>query len=361
MQAGIENAEDEMYDLSEVSGMTEEDIEYVDEDVVFISFLLNIYGHAITDSIKLMWFLWSEQRKKFMDRKLILVAAFNYISGFEREIFDLLGVNIDEVMLVEKPTRFRSVLVPDESFRHGHKNSASCGAMQYSREYLETIDKMIAEAVRRYPVKQRGKLYFARTAKDERIPRKLIENIARQAGYEIVIPQEHSVAEQISMLQGCDKFMVTDGSVAHNAIFLREGTEYAVLRKMPSINNHTTIIIGARNLNATIIDCHLSTIGGGYKPFFYYANKNLCEYLGIERKPFPFSAFSRYWRHICVYENIAPRLLISEDYRNILQDEILYCEHKVEAKLRKWLPIKGARGEKIRKLAMYAVMYVKLL
>lgn len=362
-----------MYEVSEVFDMTDDDIEYREEDVIFASFLFHVYGHGITDCIKLAWFFQSEHFAKFRDRKLILVSVDNSIFGHERELFDLLGLDIDKIEMIKKPTRFRSVLVPDESFSHMPDDTLTdvsdkpaysypSGMMlRYSREYVETIDRIVAEALKRYPVKNCPKLYFSRTPRDERRSNKLIDKEMKRQGYKIVAPVNLSVAEQISYLQGCDKFMVTDGSIAHNAIFLREGTEFALLRKCPVLNWYTTAIIGAKNLKATIIDCHLSTISGGYKPFFFYVNKHLCEYLGIPRRPFPFITFSRYWRHICIYPNVAPRLLISEDYRNILQDEILYSEQTLEAKLKKWLPIKGVRGEKIRKMMVYAVMYVKLL
>lgn len=360
-QTSIENAEAEMYEVSQLFDMTDDDIEYRDEDVIFVSFLFHVYGHGITDCIKLAWFMWSEYIEKFKDRKPILVSVDNHIFGYERELFDLMGLNIDEIEMIRKPTRFRSVLVPDESFRHEFNDSPIGRNLKYSREYLETVDRIIAEALRRCPAKNYPKVYFSRTPRDERRSRKLIDKTLKKEGYKIVVPVKLSLAEQISYLQGCKVFMVTDGSIAHNAIFLREGTEYAILRKCPVVNWYTTIIIAAKKLNTTIIDCHLSSISAGYKPFFYYVNKHLCDYLGIERQPFPFGTFSRYWRHLCIYENIADRLLVSEDYRNILQDEILYTEQILEAKLRKLIPFKGAKWEKVRKMMVYAVMYLKLM
>lgn len=346
------------YGVTEVYDPDEAETEYIDEDVIYLGFLWPGYGHALMDSMKQAWFPFSEQGKQFAGRKLVYIVA-DRMTGYLREMFSLAGINLDDCLWVKKPTRFRSVLVPDPS--RYYVLGAEFSTHAYTKEYCDTIERMIAEALRRRPVKHIDKLYFARTTRVERRSRKLIEGPIREGGFTVVVPDKLSVAEQISMLQGCKVFMATDGSLAHNAVFLPEGTELVLLRKCFEINPYSTQIIEQRKLRATIIDCHLSTIGKGYKPFFYYANKLLCDYLGIRRKPFPFGTFSRYWRHLCIYPDIADRLLLPEDYRNILQDEIMYYEQTLEAKLKKWIPIKGAKGEKIRKMAMYAVMYLKLM
>lgn len=316
--------------------------------------------------MRFAWFPFSEQGAQFRGRKLAFISIDNVVFGYEREILSLMGINVDDCLLVNKPTRFRSVIVPEAAL-HWEKvgePGSELSVYKYSRHYLDTIDRIVAGALSKVPAKPCGKLYFSRTRKTERYSRKLMEKTIRKAGFRIVVPEELSIAEQISLLQGCDVFMATDGSLAHNAMFMKPGAEYVLLRKTMMINAYSSAIIDLRKLNTTVIDCHLSAISGEDPlgmPFFYYPNKNLCTYLGIERLPFPFSSFSRYRRHICIYPDIARRLLISEDYRNILQDEILYSEQILEAKLRKLIPFKGAKWDKIRKMMVYAMTYMKLL
>lgn len=342
--------------------------EYVDEDVIFIGHLMQCYGHVITDCLKHAWFVQSAAYEQYKDRRMVYIACPDkgvHVVPFQKEIFRLAGVNLDDCSLILKPTRFRSVLVPDASFydtrRHEHPTQSCDAAPFCTPEFMGTISHMISEALKLHKPGADKKIYFSRrqrhvrgnmTAKAERDGERMISRYAEAAGFKSVLPQEHTVAEQIAMLQGCDTFLVTDGSAAHNALFLRDGAELVVLRKVPHENMYTTAIVAARKgISARIIDCHLSLLYDRKVPtagpFFVYVNKALSEYFGAERPMFPFKSFRRYLSNARRFgtDDLARRFCVSPDYAAILADEVSYAMENLRVKweklLPRWLPMRA--------------------
>lgn len=83
------------------------------------------------------------------------------------------------------------------------------------------------------------------------------------------------------MLQHVKSLVATEGSIAHNAVFCRPGTEVIILRKAFYTNDHQYVINQMRELNVTYIDVHLSLFTNDQPnlgPFFLYVNDNLVRF-----------------------------------------------------------------------------------
>ena len=95
-------------------------------------------------------------------------------------------------------------------------------------------------------------------------------------GYEIIHPLKLSIDEQLNILANCESFVSQVGSIAHNTLFVKDGTECVFIPRTSdgATNNYQAAINQMRNLNATYIDSTL-TIFGGLGPYCYIVSENL--------------------------------------------------------------------------------------
>lgn len=362
--SGINSFMESLYEFNENK------IDFIDEDVIYIGYLISCYGHVITDCLKHVWFVLSEYYNEHKQKPLVFIN-YGSVKPWHREIFALAGINLDNCILVDKPTKFKSVLVPESSFIDMNEYQSIMDSSHalpfYTKEYLNTIDTIIDNAKKKSTIKSIKKIFFTRKSpkKDvwtraEQYGEDIVCKYVKKAGFTVIAPQEYSVAEQISFLQGCDVFMTTDGSIAHNAIFLKNHAVTVILRKNIHVNSYTSAIVDARSLKATIIDCSLSVINNDISnvlggPFFIYTNAFLSDYLGVKRPIFPFRRFKKYYRNLFEFDDVVERLLVNEDYRSIMAEEIQYANKVMQNRLRSVIPFSNSiLGKKlIKRLIRY--------
>ena len=162
---------------------------------------------------------------------------------------------------------------------------------------------------------------------------KNIEKLFKSMGFKIIKPEKLKFNEQLRILQNCKCFAATEGSISHNAIFLKEGTKTILLRKCWGINEYQLVVNSARNLDVIYVDAHLSVpkinkFGG---PFFMYINNNLILLVkhlanrAILFGGFYYSDFMKYFRKLTMNTNYND-LLIDNYYYEILKTEMRYTQ-----------------------------------
>ena len=195
-------------------------------------------------------------------------------------LFKLLNVDLKECLLIDKPCIVDNLIVPQEC-QWGNFERKS-----YTKEYVNLINKIKARATFNMP--RYEKVYFSRTKIKDCLNRDhgecAIERVFRKKGYKIIYPETISFKEQLSILSQCQFFAATEGSVSHNAIFCKPGTEVAIIRKCDLINQYQLIVNEVADLDVHYIDSHKSiNLLDDMKyrgPFFLYLSDNLRKYLG---------------------------------------------------------------------------------
>lgn len=264
----------------------EEDVVYENRDAVFLGTWVKIYGHAITDNIKKLWFLFSDEYKNLIGRAIESGTKIDLVYNFLNEdelpsyIIDILSViGIDHTLLkrVISVTQYNNVYVPDNSLIVKDK-------WRYYTDEFRFLIKRICDRCEdngNYP----ERIYLSRVGLND--PRDYCEIELQKAfeekGYTVVEPETMTFTQQVSMLKKCKSLVTTEGSVAHNTIFCQEGTEVVILRKMDYLNEYQYAINDMKELDVIYIDAHHS-----YKtwmpwagPFFMWRTKDLNLYLGI--------------------------------------------------------------------------------
>lgn len=97
-----------------VTGSTE------DDTVIYIGMLVNVWGHHLTDNIKRLWFLDSDEYKsKYSGCKLVYVSAEGQTSYKDmplnmRKLLSILGIDENNITPITDITRFKKIIVPDD-------------------------------------------------------------------------------------------------------------------------------------------------------------------------------------------------------------------------------------------------------
>lgn len=214
------------------------DIDYIDEDVIFLGALPKHYGHFILEGLSRLWFCLEPES---VSHKCV------YISGYGKDrfndFFKLFGLEERRIIKIRKPTRFRTVIVPEQSIRlHDF----------YHHKYKETVDK-IKENV------QSGnfeKVYFskARIKNNRAVGEASIEEVFLKNGFSVFCPESLSLHEMISILKGCKLFAATSATNIHNSIFMNDGNAFICLNRSAHIHPIQTMIERMRRLKGTYID-----------------------------------------------------------------------------------------------------------
>lgn len=234
----------------------EEELEYVDETVVFGGVLLNHPGHLSRDCLaQRMW--WYVQNPD-SDYKIAVIMIWEHGmwgEGFAKEFLELLGVPDEKLLIIRKPTKFKKILVPDQCFYiFGDR----------TKEFITVVDKIL-ENVEAGPYE---KVYFSKkkTLRQDMINEDYFEDFFRKHGYKIVVPEEHSMREKISMLKGAKEFATINGTNSIYSIFCSPDVRLIILERCQSDANTTPLMIDARkikdwysvNISLTFLSTHFS-------------------------------------------------------------------------------------------------------
>lgn len=243
------------------------------ENVIYIGCLYHIWGHAITDNFKKIWYL----RNQLKEYKIVYITLDNNrLPEYIYELFELAGINLHLAEHITQPTKFQRIINPENSIVNINEER------YYTNEFMKTIEYIKSEI----PAIDCGKVYFTRThLKNNRdIGEEQIEKVFQRKGYNIIAPEEHSIKEQVAILKGCTAFAATEGSISHSTLFCKLKTEIYLLRKVDFINPYSCFINQMCSLNVTYIDVHHSVLSPKEfpwrGPFYLYITYSLSRFIG---------------------------------------------------------------------------------
>ena len=242
---------------------------FVDERVVFCGYLVNHWGHFLIEGVSRLWYYLTHPAD--VDRYVFISeiggvtqAKANYLAFFE-----LLGIS-DKLQIINEPTRYRSVIVPQRAY--GYRE-------YYTQEYKQTFEAVAQAALaqkEKYLIND--KIFFSRS----RFPKAqayeagldMLDDYFARNGYEIVYPEQMGLAEMICRIRGAKICASESGSTPHNMLFAADGQKLIVVERQSVINNVQSDIDAVKALDVMYIDGHYTIYpvpaGGG--PFFLAYN-----------------------------------------------------------------------------------------
>ena len=150
------------------------------------------------------------------------------------------------------------------------------GGRLYTIEYYETIERVRHYAQKNFTPLPNKKFYFLHDR--NQFGEGYLANYLYSKGYEIIYPIEYPFEEQLNILANCESFASNVGSIAHNTLFVKDGTECLFIPRTCNgvLNEYQNLINQLRNLKVSYVDSSLSILRkDGNGPYCYIVSENL--------------------------------------------------------------------------------------
>ena len=211
-----------------------------------------------------------------------------------RRLLEILEIDLDKIQEIKQPTRFERIILPDESF------IAFGDVTGFTKEYREAINQVRDFALKNRTPSSSKKIYCFYGRKRQVGEERLAEYL-RSKGYESISPEKLNLDEQLNIFINCESFVATLGSVSHNSIFLREGTQTIFIpRTYYKFNSYQEKLNPVNSINANYVDSSLSifcktTITG---PLHYIVSEPLKRFFGDKWEGYEEEDFKNFLRYV---------------------------------------------------------------
>lgn len=274
--------------------------------VYYLGIINNCWGHCLLDCTRFLWPIVLGQIAE--DVELVYSLARDpgrpepedMLPNF-RALLECAGVNPQRIRRIREPTSFDSIVVADEAFAY---DEGSPSGHMFTPEGAEMFQRLAerAGAVAGAPFRT---VYFSRSHwrhcavefGEERVERAF----RHCTGCEIVSPERISFQQMVRLLSETKKLITTEGSLAHNAVFLPYGAEIVLLMKGEEYNRYQPMVNEMRGLRVTYVCANTSDHYYNQQhwngPFFLHVTKSLADYLNCEPE-WPRWIRARYLMHV---------------------------------------------------------------
>ena len=207
----------------------QEDIVFIDETVLYGGSLIEHPGHLITESFadRLWWLV----RNPDSDIKIAVeiiwgksVWSMKY-NSFVTEFFDAFGVSRDRLIVIEKPTQFKKIIIPDQSAIPLNY----CFPYEFTDEYIKVFQHITKRLT---PGKYR-KIYLtkSKTYKKTVIGEEFFTDFFENKGFKIVNPEDYTLKEKAELMYGADEVVTIDGTNSLFTVFCKPSTRLTILTR----------------------------------------------------------------------------------------------------------------------------------
>ena len=214
------------------------------ENVIYGGILINQFGHFILDSMVRLWF-WVKHAKDNYKIAFILKEKFDPLTTYHAELLDLLGISTERIFIIDTPTQFKTVIVP-------------CQSVYWVEGYDSELFSVVYDLVRNSvtPHKEE-KIYLSRSKfeKKDIFGENYFEKFFENKGYKVIYPEQLPLKEQIAYMAGAKEVVCTTGTLAHHALFSKNGTKWIyLLRGQGGLGKYQCIINEAKKLSYTAVN-----------------------------------------------------------------------------------------------------------
>lgn len=225
--------------------------EFRDEKVVYCGYMINHWGHFLIEAVCRLWYFLEQDPT--VDKYIFFLDENEQreIKGNYREFLQLLGI-WNKMEFINKPTKFREVLVPELALRtHTY----------YCPKYREMFD-VIADNVTVDPSWEISeKIYYSRSQLAKGIPFEfgfdMLDDYFRQNGYTILYPEKVPLGRMIHYIRNAKTVASLSGSLPHNMLFSRNGQRVEILERCTINDDNQVDVNRIRQLHVVPIDANI--------------------------------------------------------------------------------------------------------
>lgn len=226
------------------------------ETVIFCGDLNNHFGHFIQDSMTRLWYVVKHREQNYKLALLLNPTWRNWNfntddDSYQLRLLKLLNIEKERILIVEKPTQFKKVIVPKQSVYWGEGYCSDLFGIVYD------------EARKSITPKKEKKIYLSRSKAELKdiYNETYFEGFFKKQGFKILNPEHLPLEEQIAYVSGAEEIACTYGTLSHWSLFAKDNTKLINLLRYPyAINNRQLFIDHLRNLDSVYIDTNLNIL-----------------------------------------------------------------------------------------------------
>ncbi len=245
------------------------DVGFLDERVVYCGYFNRHWGHFLVDAVSRLWYFLEGDTA--VDKYVFVVekGEEHFPQNNFAEFFRLLGI-AGKVQILNTPTRFREVIVPEMAYDRGNR--------YYSPRFAEIFNAVSSNVIAEEDWGGYNKVFFSRSklpkARQMELGMDMLDDYFARNGFLIVHPQEISLSKLIYLINNSSVCATISGTLPHNMLF-SNGKQELVIVERNVINNYIQCDINIiKGLRTTYIDGNLCfyPVELSYGPFIYYYN-----------------------------------------------------------------------------------------
>lgn len=248
---------------------------YCDCDVMFLGNAYPHFGHFLIEHLNRAW---GVVRAGKPGMKYVLVDNKNNgAKAFMFEFLKMLGIHQEDVIVLNKSMRFRSVVVPGQTMNISNYRQAD----EYILPFQKMRDNVKTDKVYERVYVSRAKLPDnMRTYGEEKV-----QKIFEKNGFHIIYPETLSLAQQVAIVGNAKVLAGCAGSALHLSVFMKPGGRVIQLRRTFDIHDSGPLqyrLCSLGNLDFDVISASVeefeTTHGGNHAPQIIGVNKYLKQF-----------------------------------------------------------------------------------
>lgn len=222
-------------------------VPFFNETVVFGGVLYGHYGHSIVDGLTRMWWFVEHPDTEY---RFIFVRMPGRDMKNPEKFLELLGLEKERYEIIDDPRQYRQIIIPEEGFF----SLESC----INTHWLQVPQRIAERADAIASCERPERVYFTRTAfpSGDGVGEEYYEDFFRNRGYTVVSPEKLPVEDQIAIYRNARSIVCVNGTLAHAALFAREGTQLILLLKCDTIVKGQLAINAAMNFDWYMVEAH---------------------------------------------------------------------------------------------------------
>lgn len=225
--------------------------EYRDEKVVYCGYLVNHWGHFLIEAVTRLWYYCENDAT--VDKYVFFLDENEQreIKGNYRKFFELLKI-WDKLEIINKPTTYREVIVPDLGIHTRYS---------YTPKLLKVFDSITANVDPNPAWPTYEKIYYSRSQFAKGIPFEFgfdaLDNFFEKNGYHILYPEKVPLDEMIHYIRNATTVASLSGSLPHNMLFARQGQHIEIIERLVISDDNQTDVNRMRELEVTYVDANI--------------------------------------------------------------------------------------------------------
>lgn len=225
---------------------TAADVTVYEEDVILGGVFINAFGHLLAECMCRLWYLI--ENPQYTHRIVILLSPSKKEHVLYKKFFELAGISMEQVMVIDRISQFSKVIVPRQSVRL---------LSNFTPEYTMIYDHIKNRLLKGQKYPSYEKVYLSKTSfhKNTGVNEEYFETFFKKRGFEIIKPEKLSLEEQIYLIASAKWLVATEGTLSHWMLFCSPDARFTILkRRREDIISAQMIINQAKGIHVDFVD-----------------------------------------------------------------------------------------------------------